>query len=151
MVKILVVEDTPDVADMLVMLLKYDGHDAAVAYSGADGLDALMAEQFQVVISDIGMPHMDGYEFARALRLVPGYADVPLVAMSGHDREVDKEEARQAGFDQHMAKPVDVEKLTELVNDLIERGDLRRDAIPTRIPLRARRASGGRGMQWHGG
>jgi CheY-like chemotaxis protein len=150
MVKILVVEDTPDVADMLVMLLKYDGHEAAVAYSGADGLDALKAEQFHVVISDIGMPHMDGYEFARAMRLVPGYADVPLVAMSGHDREVDKEEARQAGFDQHMAKPVDVEKLTDLVNDLIERGDIQRNASRTDIPLRARWSFCGKSMQGHG-
>jgi CheY-like chemotaxis protein len=127
MAKLLVVDDSPDAADMLVLFLKYAGHDAVAAGSGADGLDALMAEQFQIVISDIGMPYMDGYQFARAMRRVPGYAEVPLVAMSGYDLEADHKEVQRAGFNAHLEKPVDADVLIGLVDELTRNRGSERD------------------------
>jgi signal transduction histidine kinase len=111
--KILVVEDDPFNADMMSLLLRDTlGHEVQVAH---DALSALkIAEHFQpeVVICDIGLPaEMNGYDFARAFRAIPANANRLLIALTGYASELDKDKARQAGFDHHMAKPP---KLSEL-------------------------------------
>ena len=103
----LVVDDSPDIAEMLAAVLRHAGYDAATAYSAQDALTAAFARHFDLVVSDIGMPGMTGYELARALRATPEYASVPMVAVTGFAMYGDRERALEAGFDDHLSKPVD--------------------------------------------
>src|SRR5215207_11537602 len=74
----LVVDDNPDIADMLAAVLRHSGYEATTAYSPSDALTTALTEHFDVIISDIGMPGMNGYELARALREIPEYSTTPL-------------------------------------------------------------------------
>jgi len=123
MAKILIVDDSPDEAEMLVVFLTLGGHHAVAAESGADGLDALRTEQFDAVISDIRMPFMDGYQFARAMRLLPAYVKTPLVAISAYDRDLNREDHLQVGFNARLSKPIDAVKFVDLVERLISHSD----------------------------
>jgi PleD family two-component response regulator len=78
----LVVDDAPDVTEMIATFLQHAGYDAVMAFSAAEALAAARAEQFRVVISDIGMPGMNGYDLAVALRALPDYKDIPLIAVT---------------------------------------------------------------------
>ncbi len=108
---ILVVEDNRDAADSLQMLLKLAGYEVVVAYSGTEGLQAARARQPDVILCDIGLPGMDGFALAKALRQDPQTADARLIAMTGYGRQEDKERALEAGFNGHLTKPVDPETL----------------------------------------
>jgi CheY-like chemotaxis protein len=111
-----VVEDNEDAADALRMFLELAGHQVEVAGSAPEALPIAETWQPEVVLSDIGLPgEMDGYGLARALRGVTGGAGMFLVALSGYGREQDKERAREAGFDAHLTKPVDVHALEALI------------------------------------
>jgi CheY-like chemotaxis protein len=123
MAKILIVDDSPDEAEMLVVFLKLAGHHAIAAESGADGLDTLRTEQFDVVISDIRMPFMDGYQFARAMRRLPAYTRTPLVAISAYERDLNREGQLHVGFDARLSKPIDAVKFVDLVERLVSHGD----------------------------
>ena len=103
----LVVDDSPDIANMLAAVLRHAGYDVTTAYSAQDALTAAFARHFDVIVSDIGMPGMTGYELARALRATPEYASVPMVAVTGFAMYGDRERALEAGFDDHLSKPVD--------------------------------------------
>jgi CheY-like chemotaxis protein len=104
---VLVVEDNRDAADSLRMFLELAGAQVAVAYTGPEGLQ--MARQFgpDVVLCDIGLPGLSGYEVARCLRQDPATAGVHLVAVSGYGQPEDREKSRRAGFDAHLVKPVE--------------------------------------------
>jgi len=116
--RVLVVEDNEDAADALRMFLELAGHQVEVAGSGPEALPIAETWQPEVVLSDIGLPgEMDGYGLARALRAVSGGAGMFLVALSGYGREQDKERARDAGFDAHLTKPVDIHALEALIAD----------------------------------
>ena len=114
----LVVDDAPDVTEMLALFLEHAGYDAVVAYSAPDALEAARAEQFDVVVSDIGMPGMNGYELAQALRRLPEYGDVPLIAVTGFSAFDDRGRAVQSGFDAHLTKPINPLSLLELIQRL---------------------------------
>jgi signal transduction histidine kinase len=105
--RILVVDDNVDAASTLGMLLRLDGHEVRLAHDGVAAL--AVAEQFapEVVLLDIGLPKLDGYEVARRLREQPGGEDALLIAISGYGQEEDRRRAQQAGFDHHLTKPVD--------------------------------------------
>jgi CheY-like chemotaxis protein/anti-sigma regulatory factor (Ser/Thr protein kinase) len=114
--RILVVDDNVDVVETTTMLLSLSGH---AVHSAKDGLQALhAAAQFRpdVVLLDIGLPLMDGYEVARRLRQMPEMAGALLVAMTGYGQQGDRERGRQAGFDAHMLKPVDPHALARVID-----------------------------------
>lgn len=116
--RVLVVDDNVDAADTIVLLLRQFGYDVQAAYSGEAALSAVNEFQPNIVILDIGLPEMDGYEIARRLRHLPQLADVWLIAMTGYGTDTDQQRSKEAGFDHHLVKPVDPQKLEELLADL---------------------------------
>jgi CheY-like chemotaxis protein len=119
--RILVVDDLIDAADSLALLLRMMGHEAQTAYDGHTALQA--AEQFapHAVLLDIGLPRLDGYAVAMRLRRIPGLQRVCLIAVSGYGRQSDIDMAKEAGFDEHLLKPVSMERLEALLVALTQR------------------------------
>ena len=111
LLRILVVEDNRDSADSLRLLLRFFGHEVAVAYSGDDGVQA--AEQYRpdVVLCDIGLPGLDGYAVASRLRQNPSTAKARLIAVTAYGQDEDRRRSHEAGFEQHLVKPVDPDDL----------------------------------------
>ncbi|MET0656820.1 MAG: response regulator [Steroidobacteraceae bacterium] len=107
--RVLIVDDNHDAADSLALLLQMSGHDTCVAYSAEDGLRSTAELQPDIVLLDIGLPRMDGYEVARQLRGT-GYKSL-LIALSGYGQEEDRAQSSAAGFDAHLVKPVDADEL----------------------------------------
>ncbi len=105
--RVLVIEDNPDAAESLKTVLELRGHIVAVAHTGPEGIEKARTMQPHVVLCDIGLPGMDGFEVGRALRADPALSRTTLVALSGYALPEDVEKAREAGFDRHLAKPVD--------------------------------------------
>jgi PAS domain S-box-containing protein len=116
--RILVVDDNVDAAQSLGILLKMMGHDTALAHDGASALEVAEAYRPDLVLLDIGLPRLNGYEVARRLRQQPGLRDVVLVAVSGWGQEEDRRRGREAGFDFHLTKPVDPVALKKLLASL---------------------------------
>jgi PAS domain S-box-containing protein len=112
---VLVVDDNVDAADTLQMFLELSGCRARVAHSAAEALDLLDRFQPQVALLDIGLPDMNGYELARRVRQRPGGAGLLLIAATGWGQEADKQLAFDAGFDHHLTKPIDFDKLRALL------------------------------------
>ncbi|WP_292044185.1 PAS domain-containing protein [Massilia sp. UBA6681] len=115
--RILVVDDNVDAAMTLSMILEACGYVTQVAHGGIEALAAAQAFRPQVAFLDIGMPGMDGYETARAMRRLEGLEDVRLVALTGWGAESDRRKSNEAGFDQHLTKPVQL----DVVQDLLAR------------------------------
>jgi two-component system CheB/CheR fusion protein len=113
--RVLVVDDNVDVADMIVMLLQLFGHEAKAAYSGQSALETATEYKPDVVLLDIGMPEMNGYEVARQLRRQPQTRDVRLIAITGYGQDSDRQRSQEAGCDHHLVKPVDPQKLQDLL------------------------------------
>ena len=111
--RVLVIEDSLDAAASLEMLLCMRGHDVRVAHTGTDGVAAARAWGPDVVLCDIGLPELDGYGVARQLRQDPTTARVRLLALTGYGTEEDRCRSREAGFDQHLVKPVDPKLLLD--------------------------------------
>jgi CheY-like chemotaxis protein len=105
--RVLIVDDNEDAANSLAMILKLGGHETASVYTAADALARAAAFRPDVVLLDIGLPGMDGYEVAQQMRELPGLRDVRLVAVTGYGRSEDRIRAREAGFDDHLVKPVE--------------------------------------------
>ena len=114
----LVVDDVADVTEMLQVLLSHAGYDVVTAASAKAALKAANERQFDVIISDIGMPEMNGYQLAEALRQLPAYKTVPLVAVTGYSMFDDRERSLKAGFNAHMTKPIDPRALLDLIEQL---------------------------------
>ena len=104
--RILIVDDNRDAADSLGALLALEGHLVETAYSAADALRRAAPFRAQVVLLDIGLPQMDGYEVARRLRRMPELRETRVIAVTGYGQRQDRERAAAAGFDQHLVKPV---------------------------------------------
>jgi CheY-like chemotaxis protein len=113
--RVLVVEDNADTADALTMLLELLGHRVRAAHDGMAALDAAHANVPDVMLVDIGLPGMDGYEVARRVRRDPDLRQVVLVALTGYGQEEVKQQAMAAGFDYHLVKPVNPDALHGLV------------------------------------
>jgi CheY-like chemotaxis protein len=114
----LVVDDVADVTEMLEVLLTHAGYEVVTAASAKAALQAATNRQFDVIISDIGMPEMNGYQLAEALRRLPAYKTVPLVAVTGYSMFDDQERSLKAGFNAHMTKPIDPRALLDLIEQL---------------------------------
>jgi PAS domain S-box-containing protein len=113
--RVLIVDDNKDAADSLALLLQLAGHETRVAYSGQGGLTAAASFRPEAAFLDIGMPQMDGYELATALRRQREGADTYLVALTGWGQDADRQRSREAGFDHHMTKPVDLAAVMALL------------------------------------
>jgi len=112
--RILVIDDNRDAADSLCLLLRSLGHEVRAAYDGPGGIAALQDSPADVVMLDIGMPVMSGYEVARAIRA--GSSRTVIVGVTGWGHETAKRQAREAGFDYHLVKPVSEAALAEVLN-----------------------------------
>jgi CheY-like chemotaxis protein len=120
-----VVDDNVDAAESLADLLRMLGHDVQVAHDGPGGLALALAAKPDVVLLDIGLPGMSGYEVARRLRADPDFTAL-LVAVSGYGREEDRHQSRQAGIEHHFVKPLDFPQLQRLFDRITSsRGQLR--------------------------
>jgi CheY-like chemotaxis protein len=117
--RLLVVEDNIDTAERLAILLRWYGHEVMVAHTGPTGLEAAHLHKPEVVLLDIGLPGMDGFQVARRLKDAVGFEHVPLIAMTGYGQDGDRERSEEAGFDRHLVKPVDPEKLQDLLAEIM--------------------------------
>ena len=113
--RLLVVDDNVDAATTQAAVLRLLGHEVAVAFDGESALEKARVFQPEIVLLDLGMPGMDGFEVARQLRASQGGEAVKLVAQTGWGQEEDRRRTREAGFDAHLAKPVDVAALEQLL------------------------------------
>ncbi|MEO6364370.1 MAG: ATP-binding protein, partial [Caldimonas sp.] len=109
--RVLVVDDNEDAVEALAALLELDGHSVRTAATGRRALELLAEFAPDVAVLDIGLPDIDGYELARAIRADPRTAKTWLVALTGYGRERDRDLTRQAGFDRHLVKPAEIEVL----------------------------------------
>ena len=110
---VLVVDDSQDCAESLALLVRFWGHEAVVTYDGAAALEAARVRTPDVVLLDIAMPKMDGYQLARRLRQIGGMEKALLVAVTGHGSEADVQRCKEAGIDRHFTKPADPEGLKQ--------------------------------------
>jgi two-component system CheB/CheR fusion protein len=105
--RILIVDDNVDAAESLGTMLAYSGHDVRVAHGGVEALSAAREFAPNVMILDLGMPEMDGYAVARAVRSDPRFASTRLIALSGYGHPDDRRRTADVGFDEHLVKPVE--------------------------------------------
>jgi CheY-like chemotaxis protein/two-component sensor histidine kinase len=135
--RILVVDDNGDAAETLAEALQALGHEVRIAYDGPSALELVPSFAPQVGLLDIGLPVMDGYELARRIRALDGFAAVPLIAVTGYGQARDREAARAAGFDELLVKPVPLARLVALVSELPPAAAAtdRVDALPGATPV----------------
>jgi CheY-like chemotaxis protein/anti-sigma regulatory factor (Ser/Thr protein kinase) len=113
--RILLVDDNRDSADSLAMLLKVMGHEVRIAHDGLEAVEGAETFQPHVILLDIGLPRLNGYEAARRIREQQRHKDLTLVALTGFGQDEDRRRAEEAGFDAHMVKPVDFAALAKLL------------------------------------
>ena len=115
------VDDNVDAAQTLAMLLKASGHDVRTAYDGPTALEAALDYRPNVVLLDIGLPGLDGFEVAKRLRQQPDLSSVVLVAMTGYGQESDRQRSQDAGFNHHLVKPADFRKVQQILATVSEK------------------------------
>jgi CheY-like chemotaxis protein len=113
--RILVVDDHAKVADSLAALLTLVGHTTEIAYTSAQALERVASFNPEVVLLDLGLPEMDGYELAGRLRHTPQCATARLIALNGYGTAEDRQRSREAGFDDHLVKPADLDTLQRAI------------------------------------
>ena len=116
--RVLVVDDNVDAAESLAEVLMLSGHDVRLAHTGPAAVEVATAYVPDVVLLDIGLPGLNGYEVARRLRTEPALEGVRLVALTGYGRDTDLQLSKEAGFDRHMVKPVDPANVLALLSAL---------------------------------
>jgi CheY-like chemotaxis protein/anti-sigma regulatory factor (Ser/Thr protein kinase) len=112
--RVLIVDDYADAADSMAALLRVDGQEVRIAHDGPAALEAARGFKPSVVFLDIGLPGMNGFQVARALRAAPETKDCLLIAISGYGQAEDQKNSKEAGFDRHLVKPVDMLELQEI-------------------------------------
>ena len=118
--RILIIEDNQVAARSTRMFLAGSGHTVEVAHDGQTGIETARRFRPEVVLCDIGLPVMDGYAVCQALRQEPGLGDAYLIAITGYGQEEDERRARDAGFDAHLTKPVNLDDVERLLSELTE-------------------------------
>src|SRR5262249_46621383 len=117
--RVLVIEDNIDAANALCMVLQLEGYEVDVAYNGPNGLQHARTFAPDIVVCDIGLPEMSGYEVARTLRAHPELGHAALVALTGYAGPEDVKKTKEAGFDAHLAKPVNATDLLRVMTRLL--------------------------------
>ena len=133
-VRIMVVEDNEDIRETMKDMLEFWGHETSVAVDGPSGVEGVLAVRPDVAFIDIGLPGLDGYEVAAALRKRAPDLTTRLVALTGYGRPEDRERALAAGFDDHLVKPVTSEELLRLIAPRLESSRLTHGSLPTIAP-----------------
>ena len=118
--RVLVADDNQDAADSLAMILEMAGHDVRVVHDGQSAVSAAQSFRPETVLLDIGMPQLNGYDVARALRQEPWGAGITLIALTGWGQESDRQKAMNAGFNHHLTKPVDPAMLESLIRSPLD-------------------------------
>jgi two-component system CheB/CheR fusion protein len=116
--RILIADDNVDALDSLAMLLELNGHEVFTALNGALAVDSAELHRPEIALLDIGMPKLDGYEVARRIRAMPWGSHVTLVALTGWGQDSDRRRSNESGFDLHLVKPLDLDRLAELLDRL---------------------------------
>ena len=119
--RVLVIEDSVDTLNMLKLWLSTFGCEVLTAADAMEGLKLAARARPDLIISDIGMPDVDGYEFMRMLRRTKGLESVPAIALTGYDRVEDKELSVAAGYNAHLSKPTDMRRLLSLIRKLTKK------------------------------
>jgi CheY-like chemotaxis protein len=114
--KVLVVDDNLDAAKLLALLLLAHGHEARMAHEGGGAMQAALEYLPDVVLLDIGLPGIDGYEVAKQIRQEPTLKNVMLVALTGYGQESDRQRTREAGFNHHLVKPADFANVQSILS-----------------------------------
>jgi CheY-like chemotaxis protein len=113
--KVLVVDDNLDSAKTMARMLRIMGHDVSTAFDGLEAINAAAAVRPEIILLDIGLPKMNGYEVAQRIREEPWGRSIAIIAQTGWGQEEDKQRALRAGFDHHLTKPVDPAALSKLL------------------------------------
>jgi CheY-like chemotaxis protein len=113
--RVLIIEDNPDNRDMLRKLIQFWGHQVEVAATGPDGVEKGLSWLPDVVLIDIGLPGMNGFEVARRLRTLPDGRQPLLVAMTGYGQLAERRRSRKAGFQVHLVKPIPLDRLEKML------------------------------------
>ena len=116
--KILIVEDSQDTLLLMSKIFEREGAHVTGAISAAEAIECAAAERPNLIISDIGMPETDGYELLKRLRAIPGMSGVPAIAISGYASEEDRERALAVGYLALVPKPVDIDALFNLIQEI---------------------------------
>ncbi len=119
--RILVVDDNTDAASVLEMLVKEAGHWVRMAHTGPTALATALDYRPDVVLLDIGLPELDGFEVVKRIRQEPPLHDTVLVAVTGYPQAADRQRMQEAGFDHYLVKPADFEKLRQLLAEVAEK------------------------------
>lgn len=113
--RVLLIDDNEDAAESLAMMLRIEGHEVRTGFSATEAIALSLSWRPDVVLLDIGLPGMDGYEVARRLRAEPAVAPLRLVALTGYGQPEDIERSARSGFDAHLVKPVGLEALADAI------------------------------------
>jgi CheY-like chemotaxis protein len=116
--RILVVDDNRDAGDSLLMLLKMAGNDTRIAYDGLEAVDAAATFRPDVILLDIGLPKLNGYDVCRRIREQPWGKDIAVLALTGWGQDEDRRKSKEAGFNGHLVKPVEHAALMEMLADI---------------------------------
>jgi two-component system cell cycle response regulator len=119
--RILLIEDNPTNLDLMTYLLRAFGHEVTCETDGEAGLSRAETGSYDLVLTDILMPHMDGFEFARRFKASPLHANVPLVAITALAMTGDRERIIASGFDGYIAKPIDPHKFQEQIESFLQK------------------------------
>jgi len=119
--RVLIVDDSEDGAESLAMLLQLSGHETHIAHDGVEAIEAAEKIRPDVVLLDIGLPRLNGYEVCNRLRKKPWAKDLALVALTGWGQDEDRHRSREAGFDAHLVKPVSESQLFEALASAVRK------------------------------
>lgn len=119
--RILVIDDNSEAADISAELLELHGYRTAVAYSGMAGLEVVRSFQPDAILLDLGMPGMDGYQVASALRAVPDFDQVALIAFTAWGDIVTRQRVMATGFDEHVIKPANLDRILAAVRNALDK------------------------------
>ena len=114
--RILIVDDNEDSATSLAMVLQLDGHTAQPVFTSHRALEALNSFRPDVILLDLGLPQIDGFEVARQVRATRGYESVRIIALTGYGQTEDRARTHAAGFDEHLVKPVSYPDLMQILS-----------------------------------
>ena len=120
MAKVLLVEDQEDNRDMLSRRLKKRGYEVAIAVDGAEGVEKARSEAPDLILMDMSLPVMDGWEATRILKAEDGTRSIPVVALTAHAMSTDREKAFEAGCDAYETKPIELPRLLETMEKLLQ-------------------------------